>query len=172
MWRRYNIALIPSAHSARFVSLAQRFSEIAASYRICDNSLSIPHVTLCHFRAEAGDIKTIWQRLGKSVTQPSIELTFDQISCQTIHEINWIALIPDHLPELMRLHHLAAALVDNLLGTVGKDYDPHLTLINTYHADFKAIAQAMPFTPINDSFVIAVGESDDVGQLTKIIHRY
>lgn len=54
---------------------------------------------------------------------------------------------------------------------LGKDSLPHMTLLNTRNKDYEKDVDSIKksYNPISDKFVLSLGHSDDVGQLTKIL---
>lgn len=50
----------------------------------------------------------------------------------------------------------------------------HLTLINTKNREYEkeAASVSASYTQIKDTFMLSLGESDDIGQLINILYRY
>lgn len=166
MIKKYNLALIPFTKSHRVIEIAQQFANIADLYLL--GKKSFPHVTLYHFYYEENEIETLWMRVLKTWEKQPIVLSFPHFNYQMFKNIYWISLMPDHVEELHNMHGMIA----NLLNLPIKDtFDPHMTLINTYNSDYAEEIKAAQsaYSIITDNFYLALGESDNIGQLTNIL---
>ena len=69
------------------------------------------------------------------------------------------------------MHSLIA---DIIKLPIKKNFDPHITLISSKNKDYKKEADEISrsYTPITDTFILTLGKSDAIGQLTEIIHRH
>jgi len=167
--RKYNLALIPQTKVNEVICLARQFSGIADQYLLGENSN--PHVTLYQFKVEEKDINDIWTRVSKQWEVKPIKLEFNKLSCTTFDDLTyWVSLLPNQRAILHKMHHNMA---DRIGLPVIKSFDPHMTLINSKNKDSeKEVQKLSPFYhTITDTFVLCLGRSDRVGQLTKIIHR-
>ena len=169
MNQRYNVALLPTTKSADFIRLAQRLYPLAADYKIGADSL--PHITLCQFYASANEMELLWQQATTTLPNPYIEVTLQAISYTSGNDRDWIALLPKHIDDLTHLHRLIAVLVPNPLGKCFKNYDPHLTLINTQDENCKASVAKFSTPAITDKFILSLGLSDEVGQYKEVIYK-
>lgn len=169
MTKKYNLALIPISKSDEAIMLARRFSSIADRYLLGDRSL--PHVTLYQFQAEEREINPIWEKVCGLWEEKPIDLTFNKFSCITFDEnIFWVSLLPDNCDVLHKMHALIASI---LQLPIKKTFDPHMTLISTKNKEYEKAAALVfdSYKPIADNFILSLGVSDDIGQLTNIICR-
>lgn len=167
MTKKYNLALIPMSKGDEVVAFAKKFSRIADMYLLGERSL--PHVTLYQFQAEEKNIDIIWEKVCDGCQQKSINLEFNKFSCITFdNNIFWVSLLPDNCEVLHRMHDIIA---DILSLPSKKTFDPHMTLINTKDREYeKEVAKLSSFyEPIKDKFILSLGVSDDIGQLTEVI---
>ena len=168
MKSRYNIALIPAKENDSVIKCAHFLSDVADRYLLGENSL--PHVTLYQFQANDSDIESIWEKACDKLSQTSIELTFEKFSCITFGQaIFWASLLPDNGDVLMKMHSIIADVINQ---PVKVNYDPHMTLISTKDASYENLVNKLykTYTPIQDVFILALGRSDDIGQLTEVIY--
>ena len=168
MTNKYNLALIPVKASNAVINYAQFLSNIADDYLLGEHSL--PHVTLYQFQANESEIKSIWQKAKNELAQTTIELTFETFSCTTSDNVIYCtSLLPDKRGVLMKMHNTIADIVNQ---PVKPNYDPHMTLINTKDPAYKVLVRKLSetYVPISDIFILALGKSDAIGQLTEIIH--
>jgi hypothetical protein len=166
--KRYNLALIPLTKNPEIIQLAQIFAPIANQYLLGKNSF--PHVTLYHFDYEEKDIKKLWQRVNDHWKESPIFLQFDYLNDGQYGNWYWISLMPNQREILHQMHGFIAAL---LMLPLKKSFDPHMTLINTSHQQYDqelVIAQKQ-YSLIADTFVLALGKSDPIGQLTHILYQ-
>lgn len=168
MVKKYNIALLPLLKNNAFIYLANEFSLVADKYILGNNSLS--HVTLYQFESMENNIENIWCKVSGQWNKQHISLKFAKFSYVTFDKkIYWISLLPEEQNILHHMHKLVA----NILQLPPKiHYDPHLTLINTKNANYqeKLDIISKSFIPIIDSFCLALGESDEIGQFIKVIY--
>ena len=166
---KYNFALTPLHHRQKIIHYAQQLSHLTDQYILGEHSL--PHVTLyqCHF--DESEIKYRWQNVCQTLEQKLIELSFANVSCTTSNqEVYWISLMPDQRNILTNMHQTIAAVL-NL--PVKEDYDPHMTLLNTKDPRSLSISEAFKqtYSPIIDTFVLSLGNSDEIGQYTQVIYQ-
>ncbi|HVT62700.1 MAG TPA: hypothetical protein VHD33_04345 [Legionellaceae bacterium] len=172
MKKRYNIALIPIQNQHAFIKMAEALSSTItpATYMLSANSF--PHVSVCHFATESEQIDTVWKKV-KNLSLSPLTLSFTTRRGQTYpnNEVAWVSLIPNHIDNLMDIHLKIAAIIKHPLNAAFADYDPHLTLFNSLEKTscewLNHHSEIHP--PLTEEFVIALGESDDVGQFTKIL---
>jgi 2'-5' RNA ligase len=170
MIKKYNLALLPATKANEVIRFARNFSNISDSYLI--GLKSVPHVTLRHFHAEESDIDEIWQRACGALRHKKIVLEFAGFSCRTFDsKIYWISLLPDKIDILHRMQRIASETIGVPLK---ENYDPHMTLLNTRDPECKKELErfAELYSVITDTFYLALGNSDEVGQFTNIIHSY
>lgn len=160
---------MPILKSKEFVDTAQKFANISDKYLLGKNSY--PHVTLYQFEAEENELNTIWKTVVDFWNQKSIDLELAEFSYITFdNNTYWISLLPKNSDILYTMH----ALIANILKLpVKKNYDPHLTLVNTknnhHQSEIKKITDT--FTPIIDTFKLSLGKSDEIGQFIEILYQ-
>jgi len=174
MKEKYNIALLPLNHSDKIIKYAEIFSNISDQYFLGKNSL--PHLTLCQFRATSDEAEKIWRQVYESLEKKSISLFFiEEISCITFdNQVFWISLLPEPNEELTKLHLQVANIVQHPLNKSYKQYDPHITLVNTQSNEYPQLVNQLKiaYTSFEDIFAIALGKSDEIGQFLEIIHHH
>ncbi len=166
----YNLALTPISNGDEAVKYAKKLSNLADKYLLGESSL--PHITLCQFEANEVEVKDIWGRISEVWKEEPIELEFKEFSCITFDNvIFWASLLPDKCNELHKLHKLITQVLNK---PIKKHFDPHMTLINTKNKGYEKEVTALKsiYQPITDKFILSLGCSDAVGQLTKIIYTY
>lgn len=169
MKRKYNLALIPQTKADEVISIARKFSAIADKYLLGENSN--PHVTLYQFEVEESE-DGIWARVSEAWKEKPITLAFNEMSCITFDNvIYWVSLLPDQTAILLKMHNNIAGMI---ALPVKKSFDPHMTLINSKNKNYENEVQRLSpsYHAIRDTFVLCLGRSDDVGQLTEILHRH
>ncbi len=164
---KFNIALTPKSKNNTIIQCAKNFSAIADQYLLGEKSL--PHVTLYQFTYE-NDIERIWKKICQSFGHYCINLKFEKFSCVTFdNKIFWASLLPDNCDSLIKMHSLVA----NGINKPAKgSYDPHMTLINTKNRNYEDLINkfSKTYTPIQDTFFLSLGKSDDVGQFTELLY--
>lgn len=168
--RVYNIALLPCKSSPQIISWASNFIKISDKYILGDRSF--PHVTLYRFAAHTEEIKCIIQNISSSEIIKMIKLEFKNFNYISFDKlIHWVSLIPNQIEKLDYLHE---AISEMLKKPVLENFDPHMTLLNTKNNECEKFVEAriQSYAPIKDTFILSIGDSDDVGQLTKIIHKF
>ncbi|HLB41592.1 MAG TPA: 2'-5' RNA ligase family protein [Gammaproteobacteria bacterium] len=168
--KKYNIALIPINEGKSIIQCAKNFSSIAGQYLLGEKSL--PHVTLYQFMVDESDIDNIWEKVFQSLEQHSIYLTFEKFSCITFDEhVFWASLLPNHCDNLIKMH---SSVSNTINKPIKSNYDPHMTLINTKNKEYENLVNefSKSYIPIQDTFVLSLGESDDIGQFTKLLYSY
>lgn len=171
MKRKYNIALTPinSDTNIELINIAQKLLNIADNYILNENSL--PHITLCQFDTHESDIDAIWKKLIDTWQEKSINLEFTEFSFITFdNETHWISLLPNKSDILHKMHKHIAELL-NL--PVKKMFDPHMTLINTKNDKYRNEVEqfSKSYRTIKDDFILTLGISDNIGQLTHILAK-
>ncbi len=167
MKTKYNLALLPTTKSTEFIKFAEKFSDLSDSYLLGKNSL--PHVTLYQFWKDKKEINTMWESVLTLWQRKPLKLVLSELSYTTYKNIFWLALLPNNRNVLHKMH---AKIADLLELPIKSTFDPHLTLINTIHAQYESEAKKLAgsYASISDTFVLALGKSDEMGQFTKIIH--
>lgn len=164
---KFNIALVPSQKGPEIIKYARLFSSIAGDYLLGDSSL--PHVTLYQFSAHNADIGHIINKLKAQDIKRSLVLQFKGFSCVSFDQKTyWASLMPNHLVELNELHKCIAEIIDQ---PVKSNFDPHMTLMSTEHADYESMVENVKrdYEPICDNFILTIGESDEIGQYLKVL---
>jgi len=163
----YNFALIPAKEKNSIIKCAHYLSAITDEYILGEHSL--PHVTIYQFEANELDIGTIWEEACNKLTQKSVELTFQKFNCITFDQkIFWTSLLPNNIDVLMKMH----VIITEIIKQPAKlNYDPHMTLINTKNAKYENLVNQLfaTYSPIKDTFILALGKSDKIGQFTEVI---
>lgn len=170
---RYNIALTPMHNGRKIIALSEKFKDIADQYLLGDNSL--PHVTLCQFIANEDEIPEIWNKACDSLNQKMINLVFKEFSCITFNDsMFWVSLLPNNSDKLMEMSCIITDIVKSPVSKSHNRYDPHMTLVNTKNKEYKKIAKNISesYKLISDKFILSLGQSDNIGQYTKMIYRY
>ncbi len=172
MLNRYNIALIPLTQGVRIIKLAKKFAGISESYLLGNKSFS--HVTLCQFMQTESALEELWKKVSNALKPHFIELEFREFSFFENPHVYWISLKPDKIEVLKKMHSTVAKIIRKPLGRSFKMYDAHMTLVNTVHKDFLSLAKAVEknYIPIKDTFYLALGKSDEVGQFKEIIYSH
>ncbi|MCD6040283.1 MAG: hypothetical protein K0S27_1683 [Gammaproteobacteria bacterium] len=173
MKRRYNIALVPLFNGNQVTALSGQFNPIADQYSL--GSHSLPHVTICQFLASADELPEIWSQVCDSLNQKTIDLVFKEFSCITFNNITfWVSLLPNNCDKLMEMNCIVADIIKNPVSKSYAEYDPHMTLISTKNKEYRQIARDVEksYKPLSDTFVLSLGESDEIGQYTKMIYQY
>lgn len=169
MKKKYNLALIPGSKSDDIIALSQQFSAIADQYFLSDQSL--PHITLYQFYVNEAEIVPIWNHVCSVWSEPPLSITLSKFSCITFgNDIFWISLLPNDCKILHKYHSQMAVI---LQLPIKKTFDPHLTLINTKNKAYKKEAALIidTYKTIADKFILCLGESDDIGQLTRVVYQ-
>lgn len=167
---RYNLALIPVSQSKEIIGLVKKFSHLADKYLLDENSL--PHVTLYQFEANKNEIDGLWQQISKIWKEYPIDLKFKEFSCLTFdNSTYWVSLLPDNCDKLHKMHLFIA---DAMNLSANKFFDPHMTLISTKNSEYEKEVEKIwqSYVPILDSFILALGKSDDIGQFIEIVYKY
>ena len=175
---RYNIALIPTQKPDQFIHYAQQLSKTAPADKYHLNQTgSIPHVSLCHFFTERDNLDPIWQQVN-ALALPPLHLIFDHHLSKSFQgnpkypNIVWVSLIPDQRDQLRQLHLIVAEIIKEPLNRAFEHYDPHMTLFNSRAkvacAKLNQHSQIIP--AMEDDFVLALGPTDDVGQVVSILY--
>lgn len=170
MKRKYNLALIPQMKGNEVVSFAHMFSSIADKYLLGENSN--PHVTLYQFEIEEKEVGDVWARISDEWEEKPIALEFNKFSCITFDNTTyWVSLLPDQNAALHKMHSKIAHMVGL---PIKASFDPHMTLISSKNKGYEKEVQKLSplYHTIADTFVLCLGRSDDVGQLTEILYRH
>jgi 2'-5' RNA ligase len=168
MKNRYNIALIPRNKSDELITLARNFYPLAGKYKIGD--CSQPHITLCQFMANESECEAFWKKVSNSIIEHTIILSLIEIDYCTTDSTNWIFLRPNRLEILMKMHCMVANIIDTRIGRCFENFDAHMTLVNTDEKIFEVKVRSQHFEPIQDEFILSLGQTDDVGQYKKVMY--
>jgi hypothetical protein len=179
MQYKYNIAFTPItiADRQQFIRYAESLAQHMPPFEYMLGDKSIPHLTLCHFEADESAHTFIWQQVMKLPHQ-TLELTFKTRRGKTYppalawSDAPWVSLIPEEVDSLHNIHHAIATIVKNPTNLSYADYDPHLTLLNSKNNAQCEQLNVDPAVhpPLTCQFMIALGRSDAVGQLTELLH--
>jgi 2'-5' RNA ligase len=168
MRKKYNIALLPTFQKNELLKVAQNFKEIADTYVLSETSW--PHITLRQFWLEENQAYGIWNKVCTALQEHSITLELKDFSCIAIDKIFWVSLMPDKGDVLTFMHQA----ITKILGLdANNNYDPHLTLVSSKDLNYKSKTELFErtYSAIKDSFALAMGECDEVGQFIKIIYQ-
>lgn len=167
--KKYNIALLPASKSEEFVEISKKFAGMALIYNLGEKSL--PHITLGQFYREEDEVKATWDEICATLSEHALDLAFKNFSFITFdNRMFWISLMPGDVPEL---HKLQAEVAATLKIPSKRPYDPHLTLMSTSDSTYenKAAPVVEEYRTIADTFILALGECDELGQFVNIIHQ-
>lgn len=127
---------------------------------------------------DSDSIESIWRQIC-NLPLPPLTLSFATRRSKSYANhpqwggVCWVSLMPDHLRELYLIHLEVAAIIKKPLNAAFKDYDPHLTLLNSCNEEacssFNESPQVSP--PLKEQFTVALGLIDEVGQITKILDK-
>jgi 2'-5' RNA ligase len=161
--KKYNLALLPMNHRQSVIELSSTFASIAGSYQLGEHSL--PHVTLCKFFAEEQQLAAIWELVSVVVSEP-LKLSFREFSYIKLKSQYWISVLPTESDALHVLHYKLHQLVHP--GKLKQSYDPHMTLVNLSDDSYPYLLETLK-ADFSDSFCLAMGANDEVGQFVKVI---
>ena len=168
MIKKYNIVFYPTTKVADLTAVAQQFKSFSDKYLLKEDAF--PHVTLYQFEAEESAISGIWNKAQENFSQKSIHLKLATLNSAYINNRCWLSLIPDNIQRLHELHAEVAVLLNSPVRT---GFDPHLTLINSLQKDYEPAMNKFSetFASMEDEFTLALGESDQIGQLRRVIYN-
>src|SRR5439155_12908394 len=109
-------------------------------------------------------------KVTKAWEEKPIELEFKKFSCITFdNSTYWASLMPDKCEKLHEMHGLIARVIEQ---PTKKSFDPHMTLMSTKNKEYEKVVNkfSSSYVPVSDNFVLSLGKSDDVGQLTEVLH--
>ena len=156
--------------SEQVTRYAQIFFTISDRYLLGKKSL--PHLTLCQFQAEPREALQIWKQVDSTLEQKSIRLCFKELRCISFDDhMYWVSLLPVHNEDLIKMHLQVAHIVKNPTNKSFKNYDPHITLMNTKNKKYPTWVKKLSETyiPFEDTFVLGLGKSDSMGQFLEPI---
>lgn len=170
--RKYGIAFVPKNRVSEFISLASAYQKIMHNYII--DKTSIPHVTICQFHFDEGDLNKLYNLVSSSISDVTLKINFKKFSQLSFdNELSWISLLPENSLVLNNIYEQALKLVKPI--RIDK-YDPHLTLFNyksgEQNGSDKIDLLLESQIEITDEFFLIIGEIDSVGQLTKIVANF
>lgn len=177
MLQGYNLAFMPINNSKIFTQLAHDTTIAIKPGDYLLGPASLPHVSICHFMMEETHIETIWKRV-QELAIPTQSFTFSTRrskiylpdAYRDVTECS-VSLIPNHKDVLMEIHLQIANIIQKPLNAAFADYDPHLTLFSSY--DIKGCEQLNHTPdlrpPLEDTFAIALGTIDRIGQVTRVL---
>ena len=167
MIKKYNLALLPATKNAEIIKYSQTLSGLADTYMLGVDSL--PHVTLYQFEIDETEINLLWAKVNQSWTEAPLEITFNRLSCLTFNQIiYWVLLMPTNAITLYEMHAKIANIIHR---PIKKNYDPHMTLINTKNKNCELEIKKLlsPYQPMRDVFTLSLGRCDAVGQFNRWI---
>lgn len=170
---KYNIGLLAVKQPENYVQIAQQhFSKVAQGYILSDTSL--PHITICQYWGKETSLIPIINTLKKIGEAPKIHFTgLSFTKDQEQPHIWWAELSVAQHPDLIHLHRFVVQLLEEHQISPLNDsrdlYRPHLT--------FARIARLVSYDFSSEilkeeQFRLVLGEADDLGQFTKVIHRF
>jgi hypothetical protein len=177
MLKGYNLAFMPINYSKKFVQFAH---DTAKGVKVGDyllGPISLPHVSICHFIMDDVDIENIWHQV-QALKLPTLSLSFSKIRAKIYPPDAYcnvtqsaVSLIPNNTDILTTTHIKIVEIIHNPLNASFSNYDPHLTLFNSYDIDgCKHFNHAPIIQPLlDDDFLIALGHIDLIGQVTDIL---
>lgn len=171
---RCNIALLPKTLSKSFIELSAAFST-NADYLLGEHSY--PHITLAQFYiADNVDIDELWQDVKKTLAALSIaelDIHFNQAYSKVENAYAWLELRFAGHPLCYRLHEALVFLLEQkrlfCINASLDKYLPHLTLART--TDLFMQAQLPRNVDMKDTFYVALGEADELGQFVQLLKR-
>ena len=168
--KRYNLALLPLTIGPQALQLATPFSKLNDGYLLGRGSQ--PHVTVCQFYAEEGQLAEIWKKASRVFGEKRLHLEFNETTSLLLQERLWVQLIPEPNERLQQLHNQVAKMVEAPLGLVFEAYSPHMTLANIrkdQHEAAKVELTALELS-LSDDFILALGSCDEEGQFTAVLY--
>ena len=177
MLQRYNLAFMPLRHSKKFIQLAYGTALGIKPGHYLLGSTSLPHVSICHFITEETHVERIWGQV-QALAIPPLSLTFSTKKMKIYPPDSYcdvtqcgVSLIPNNKDALMKIHLQIASIIQKPLNAAFSDYDPHLTLFNSYDIDGCIHFKHAPdlHSPVEDTFAIALGVIDHIGQVTHLL---
>lgn len=169
---KYNIALISTGHPEAYIELANIFfKENSQGYLLGQNSF--PHITLCQFMSDRSILPFIIVELEKVDRNPPIHLTGLRFSNKYNSNLWAASLSVERTSALMNLLQCVVDILyhHNLvpLNPTEDLYTHHLTLAGVNGIQVKNFSKDIF---MDDLFNLALGESDELGQFTKILHQF
>lgn len=166
---KVNLALLPSSPNIvnGLINYANLHASLAEGYLLGERSL--PHITIHQFMAHDVVIEDLIECIKKSRLPKTIELELNKFSCLSFDgHSHWTSLLPNHRDTLLSLHHGFAKL---LSLPIKPNYDPHLTLFRTLNPNYEQRVNETKktYTAVTDTFRLALGKSDPLGQFTEVI---
>lgn len=176
MIKKYNIAFVPKKNPRQFIDYAIALAKDVSFATYLLGEQCVPHISVCHFLAEENSIENIWQQVSALNISP-MKLIFDTQRSKSYpgHPkwggVSWVSLISDHLDILKAIHLKIAVIIKEPLNASFSDYDPHLTLFNSFNQTecFVFNKNFRLKEPLIDNFTIALGPIDNNGQLLSIV---
>lgn len=168
--KKYNIALLPTSKIEQLVDLSLEFKDRTSQYYL--GSCSLPHVSICWFEADESDVDMIWRDINNQIQINTLTLEFNNFSYLSFDQKTyWISLIPNET-EILNQMHISIAKIIN--GKINFRYDPHLTLANTTKIEISEKPNDTlcmnQKVKVSDLFVLSLGERDEIGQYTQLVH--
>lgn len=172
MQQRYNLALLSTGHPERYITAAQHhFQSVADGYLLGNESL--PHITLAQFRAFQDILPPLIEALESAPKTIPVELIGLGFSNKASTPLWGASLTVARQESLLTLHqNVVDALTQNgliPLNSTGDLYRPHLTLARINQLRVEGFAKDI-FE--GDTFHLALGLSDELGQFTRVLHRF
>ena len=177
MLKGYNLAFMPIHHSKNFIQLAHDMAKNVKLGGYLLGPESLPHVSICHFIMDETHIEEIWAQIQR-LAIPLLSLKFSKIRTKIYLPDSYcdvtqcgVSLIPNNLDILTKVHLTIVEIIENPLNASFFNYDPHLTLFNSYDIDGCQHFNYMDdiHSPLEDDFVIALGSMDRIGQVKNIL---
>lgn len=164
--KRFNIAYVPKTNSEILTKLVTNYKYQTHNY--CLGESSLPHITVCQFYFDEKSLDEVWEKVCSSDAEKNITLNFNELSNISFNgELYWLSLLPVQRKSLENNFEI----ISKIIPPIRKDeYDPHLTLFNYYPLKLSPDLQKIQkeSNVLEDEFELAIGESDEVGQLKSI----
>ena len=173
MLNGYNLAFMPINNSKEFTQLAQDMSKDVKLGGYLLGPESLPHVSVCHFIMDETHIAEIWAQIQR-LAIPLLSLKFSKIRTKIYSPDSYcnvtqcgVSLVPNNVDLLTKIHLMIVEIIENPLNASFSNYDPHLTLFNSYDIDGCQHFNYMDDNHLllEDDFVIALGSIDRIGQV-------
>ncbi|MGN6670898.1 MAG: 2'-5' RNA ligase family protein [Candidatus Nucleicultricaceae bacterium] len=172
MQQRYNFALLSTGHPERYITAAEHhFQHLADGYLL--GSESLPHITLAQFRADPEVLPALITALALVPHIIPIHLSGLGFSNKADTPLWGASLTVARSSNLLTLHqtvvHILAQHTLSPLNATGDLYRPHLTLARIHRLDVHDFKKDI-FE--GDTFRLALGLSDELGQFKRVLHQF
>lgn len=172
MQQRYNFALLSTGHPERYIAAARHhFQHLADGYLLGPESL--PHITLAQFRADPEALLPLIKALALVPHTIPIHLSGLGFSNKADTPLWGVSLTVARKSNLLSLHQTVVHILEqhalSPLNATGDLYRPHLTLARIHRLLVQDFAKNI-FE--RDTFQLALGLSDELGQFKRVLHQF